>query len=107
MRASVIRAKGRRLSHALGTLQEHIMRRYPDARFAVTDGEDPDGVHLNVLLDVDEPHELFDDAFCDLLLDLYGEDGLPLYVFANWPIERARKEIAKQLTLNSSAPASS
>ena len=91
-----------RTKKALQLLQGQIRRRYPSAEFAVTEGEDPGGIYLTAMLDVDEDEldEFFsDERLLDLLEDIQGEQGLPIYVFTRWPPEREHLEIAKQLAL--------
>ena len=68
-----------RMEQAIAELQERIAARYPTATFEIEDGEDPDGVYLTAVVDLDDPDEVLD-VVIDRLLELEIDEGLPLYV---------------------------
>jgi hypothetical protein len=51
------------------------------------EGEDPDGVYLRALVDVDDRDEIVAE-FIDRLVEMQVEEGLPIYVLLNRPAER-------------------
>jgi hypothetical protein len=68
-----------RMQAALAELQGLIQQAYPTATFAVTPGEDPEGIYVLATVDVDDT-DVVVDVYIDRLLTLQIEDGLPLYV---------------------------
>lgn len=68
-----------RMRQALRELQEMIRERYPSAQFGVSMGEDPEGVYLQAVVDIDDPDEVMD-LVVDRLLEFEIEQGLPLYI---------------------------
>lgn len=81
-----------RIQAALAELREMILRRYPAATFTVTHGEDPEGIYLKPIVDVEDLDEVAD-VFTDRLIDMQVEEGLPIYVVPVWPIERVRAHL--------------
>ena len=79
MSAERISATDPRMARAITELQERIHAHYPTATFEVEAGEDPDGVYLTAVVDLDDPDEVLD-AVMDRLLELEIDEGLPLYV---------------------------
>jgi len=67
-----------RVASALSELQAIIRARYPAALFAVSHGEDPEGVYLRATVDVEDT-----DAVVDLVIDrlvaIQVEESLPVY----------------------------
>ena len=76
-----------RMQAAVAEMQERIRARYPDATFAASYGDDPDGVYLTVTVDLEDTDEVVD-VYIDRLLDLQIEEGLPLHVIPVRPPER-------------------
>lgn len=68
-----------RIQAALAELRERISERYPTASFAVSLGEDPEGVYLTAMVDVEDTDAVVD-IFIDRLLATQVEEGLPVYV---------------------------
>jgi hypothetical protein len=66
-----------RIQQALAQLKDLISERYPAARFWVTEGDDPDGVYLKTMVDVEDT-EVVVDVFIDRVLTLQIEGGLPI-----------------------------
>jgi hypothetical protein len=75
------------LAPLIAELQEQVLRRYPEARFEVFEGDDPRGTYLRAVVDVDDTDEVVD-LVIDRLLDLQVEQRLPLYFVASRPPER-------------------
>ncbi len=78
-RAMIVDLDDPRMQAAIRELQELIRVHYPAAVFSAGYGEDPDGVYLDVTVDLDDTDEVVD-VYIDRLLDLQIEDGLSLHV---------------------------
>ena len=76
-----------RITAAVAELQGLIASRYPEATFSVGLGEDPEGVYLRPVVDVEDRGEVVD-VVLDRLVDLQVEHELPLYVVPGRPPER-------------------
>lgn len=76
-----------RIQGALAELRAMIHRHYPAATFTVSHGDDPEGIYLNVVVDVDDVDEVAD-VVTHRLVDMQVEEGLPVYVIPEWPPER-------------------
>lgn len=68
-----------KMQAAVTELQELIRAHYPTATFTVGEAENPDGVYMRAIVDVDDTDEVTE-VFIDRMIDLQVEDGLPLYV---------------------------
>jgi hypothetical protein len=68
------------LARALSELQAMIQVKYPTARFEVSQGHDPLGLHLRAIVDIDDIDKVTD-LVLDREVELQIEDGLPVYVF--------------------------
>src|SRR4051794_15895405 len=68
-----------RMQQAIAELQDQIVAHYPTASFEVAEGEDPVGVYLTAVVDLDDPDEVLD-VVIDRLLELETREGMPLYV---------------------------
>ena len=78
-RANVVDLNDPRMQSAIRELETLIRFHYPAAVFSSAYGEDPDGVYLDVTVDLDDTDEVVD-VYIDRLLDLQIEDGLSLHV---------------------------
>lgn len=76
-----------RIAAALDELTQRIRERYPDAAFTVVRGEDPDGVYLNAVVDLDDTDEVVDHVL-DKLYEVQVERELPVYIMTVPPMER-------------------
>lgn len=76
-----------RIQRALAELRGLIAARYPSATFTVSGGDDPPGVYLTAVVDIDDVDEVAD-VFLDRLVALQVDDGLPVYVIPIEPLER-------------------
>ncbi|HET8626122.1 MAG TPA: hypothetical protein VFL91_01815 [Thermomicrobiales bacterium] len=83
-----------RIQAALAELRDLIARRFPAATFTVSRGEDPEGIYLTPLVDVEDLDEVTDTVL-DRLLDMQVEEGLPVYVVPDWPLERVRAHLRR------------
>jgi hypothetical protein len=54
----------------------------------VSEGEDPDGIYLYAMVDLEDIDPVVD-VFNDRLVDMQVEEGLPVYVIPTQPIERS------------------
>jgi hypothetical protein len=86
-----------RLVEASTELETLIRQAYPDASFSRLWLDDPEGMHLQVIVAVDDPEEVFD-LVCDRLLHFQIEEGLPLYLVPLRPVG----EVLNQLHSKSS-----
>lgn len=68
-----------RILAAFDELRGLIADRFPTAVFCVGMGEDPDGVYLRAVVDVEDRGDVVD-VFLDRLVDHQLDEGLPLYV---------------------------
>lgn len=65
---------------SLDRLRDVILRTYPDATFSVGGSpDDPEAVHLYVLVDIDDPEDALD-LVVDLVAELQIEHGQPIFV---------------------------
>ena len=64
---------------AVAELQHLILTRFPSTVFTVGEADDPDGVYMRAIVDVDDTDEVIK-VFLDRMTDLQVEDGLPIYV---------------------------
>jgi hypothetical protein len=76
------------IQSALTELQGMIQSRWPEATFVVSEGDDPEGVYLDAVVDIDDPDEVMD-LVVDRLLDLQVEQQLPVHVVPVRPLARA------------------
>ncbi|MCC6178400.1 MAG: hypothetical protein IT305_24100 [Chloroflexi bacterium] len=72
-------------------LQEAIRTRYPDAAFEIVHGDDPPGLHLIPIVDVDDTEDVAA-VVAEHLLTLQVDEGLPIYVFPRRPLARVLAE---------------
>lgn len=76
-----------RIQAALAELRELILTHFPDATFTVTRGEDPEGIYLTPTVDVDDLSDVID-VFIERLVDFQVDEGLPINVVPDQPLER-------------------
>ena len=77
-----------RIQAALEELRSLVLQHYPTATFVVYEGEDPVGIYLTPIVDVEDLEEVAD-VFTDRLVHMQVEEGLPVYVVPDIPLERA------------------
>jgi len=76
-----------RIAQAVAELKAMIVARYPEATFAVWQGEDPAGTYLTATIDVDDTDEVTD-VIIDRLVAMQVEEELPVYVIPVRPLTR-------------------
>ncbi|MBI2876406.1 MAG: hypothetical protein HYY20_05955 [Candidatus Tectomicrobia bacterium] len=74
-----------RIQSALAELQGIIQQRYPTATFHVSCRDDPEGVYLTAVVDIEDT-DVIVDLVIDRLLDLQIEEELPVYVIPVRPL---------------------
>jgi len=65
-----------------------ISKRWPQAVFEISEGDDPAGIYLDATVDIEDPDEVMD-LVVDRLLELQVDESLPVHVVPLRPIERA------------------
>jgi len=90
MSAAMTQRDETRLTAAIAELEAMILLRYPTATFAVSHGDDPEGVYLVATVDVDDPDDVTD-LVIDRMLTMQIEEQLPVYVV---PIRTASRRAA-------------
>jgi len=84
-----------RIQAALADLRATILDHYPSASFTISHGDDPEGIYLWTVVDVEDFDEVAD-VITGRLLAMQVEEGLPVYVIPVWPDARiaayARRE---------------
>jgi len=68
-----------KIQAAVTELQELILTHYPSTVFTVGEADDPEGVYMRAVVDVDDPDDVTA-IFIDRVIDLQVEDSLPVYV---------------------------
>ena len=84
---------------AVEELKGLILHRFPAASFILARGDDPEGVYLRAVVDIEDVDEVVDQSLLDQLFEIQVGQGLPVYVIPLQPIERAlslRKREASQ-----------
>jgi len=76
-----------RLLAAASELRDLIAARYPGATFELTSGDDPVGLYLIPIVDVDDTEDVAE-VIAERLLALQIDDELPVYVFPVRPLAR-------------------
>ncbi len=76
-----------RIERAVAELQAMIVARYPEATFAVWQGEDPIGTYLTATVDVPDT-DVVTDLIIDRLIAMQVDEELPVYVIPVRPIAR-------------------
>src|SRR3954468_20325050 len=84
-----------RLAGTAAELREMIAAQYPGATFEVASGDDPPGLYLIPIVDVDDTEEVAS-MVTDRLLALQIDGGLPIYVFPVRPLARVVADAADQ-----------
>ena len=82
---------------AIAELQGLIGRKYQNAAFETTHGDDPEGLYLTAIVDVEDTDQVFD-LVVDRLIEMQVDEHLPIYVVPVKPPERVAKELEQQAT---------
>jgi hypothetical protein len=67
------------IQSAVDELRGMIQKHFPTAQFSVYEGEDPHGIYLEAVVDIDDIDQVMD-VVVDRLVDMQVEEGLPVYV---------------------------
>lgn len=92
MRTERIRPTDPTIVAALEELKALMAAQYPEARFEVFEGEDPDGVYLRATVDIEDSSDALVPVL-DKLHELEVEQGLPIYVVTDQPLERVTAQL--------------
>jgi hypothetical protein len=76
-----------RVEPAIAELQDMIRQQWPTSTFSVSSGDDPEGIYLDAVVDVDDTDDVMD-VIVDRLLELQVEEQLPVYVVLTRTLER-------------------
>lgn len=79
-----------RIQAALAELRGLILQRFPTATFTVSRREDPEGIYLTPIVDVEDLDEVTN-IVLSRMVDMQVDEGLPVYVVPDWPTERLRE----------------
>jgi hypothetical protein len=86
-----------KVATALDELKALIAAKYPAASFDVFEGEDPEGVYLRATVDIEDSSDALLPAL-DKLHELEVEQGLPIYVVTDQPLERVIAQLKARTT---------
>jgi hypothetical protein len=81
-----------RIQAAIEELSAMLMARFPEASLRVVHRGDPNGIYIIATVDVDDLDEVFD-AVAPRMVDMQSDEGLPVYVVAEWPLHRVREHL--------------
>lgn len=84
-----------RMETAVEEIQRLVTQRFPEATFVLGHGEDPEGIHLIVTVDLDDVGEVVD-LYLERLVDVQLDDMLPLYVIPVRPAQRSLEILARE-----------
>jgi hypothetical protein len=80
---------------AANELGQIIHGRFPQAQLVISRGEDPDGIYLDAIVDLEDPDEVMD-LVIDRLLELRVEQGIPVHVLPQRPTQRSLEAVKSQ-----------
>ncbi len=84
----------RPMERAIEQLKAAITEQYPQAAFVIVRGEDPEGIYLKTIVDLEDVDQVVD-SILDKLYELQVERALPIYVVPLQPIDRVLKELSR------------
>jgi hypothetical protein len=84
-----------RIRSALDELQGLIRDRFPQATFTVSRGEDPDGIYLDAVVDIEDPDQIMD-VVISRLAELRVDEGVPIHVLPQRPAKRSLEALDAQ-----------
>ncbi|HEY7033216.1 MAG TPA: hypothetical protein VH482_17890 [Thermomicrobiales bacterium] len=76
-----------RIQAAVAEMKDLISAHFPGTTYVVSIGDDPVGVYLDAIVDIDDPDEVMD-LIIDRLLVLQVDELLPFYVIPLRTLER-------------------
>lgn len=83
-----------RIQAAISEFTSLILDHFPGTTFSRYVGDDPVGVYLRAVVDIDDPDEVID-LIIDRLVTLHVEDLLPFYVLPVRTRERSERVYAR------------
>jgi hypothetical protein len=89
MRAEQLNLSTPRMQAAIEELQRLIQQHYPEATFQVEPGDDPTGMYILAIVDVEDTDAVVD-VYIDRLLQLQIDEGLAVYVVPLRPLARVQ-----------------
>ncbi len=84
-----------RIQAALAELRDLVLQRFPTATFTVHRGDDPTGIYLTPIVDVEDLDEVID-VVVSRMVDMQVDEGLPVFVVPEWTIERRREHLRRK-----------
>jgi hypothetical protein len=84
--AEVLRSDPR-FQAAIAEFKEMISAHFPGTTYTVSIGDDPVGVYLDAIVDIDDPDDVMD-LIIDRLLQVQVDEELPFYVIPIRTLER-------------------
>jgi hypothetical protein len=83
-----------RINTAVGELRALIAAQYPSATFDVFERDDPTGVRLRAIVDVDDTDDVMD-LVIDQLTEIQTERALPVYLLIEQTLERVAERLKR------------
>src|SRR3989442_12197673 len=83
------------MEKAVNELKGTISERFPKASFVVEEGFDPKGIYLVTTVDIADTDEVID-VVGDRLVEVQGDEGMPIYVTPLPPLQRVLAELQEQ-----------
>lgn len=83
------------MTEAISELHDLIRNKYPEADFVNQYGEDPEGVYVTAVVDVEDVEEVYD-LVADKLLQLQIDQLLPIYLSAVRPDQRIVEQLSER-----------
>ena len=86
-----------RIQAAIAEFKEMISAHFPGTTYKVSIGDDPVGVYLDAIVDIDDPDEVMD-LIIDRLVEvqIQGEEGLLFYVIPIRTLERVLASLEQE-----------
>jgi hypothetical protein len=75
------------IAPAVEELKAAVLSHYPDATFEFRNADDPEGLYILAVVDVEDSTEVIS-AICDEIFDVQVERYQPVYVVALRPVQR-------------------
>lgn len=69
-----------------------ILARFPDATFTVAEEDDPEGVYLTPMVDIEDTSDVMD-VILSRMVDMQVDEDLQVYVEPVRPLERVLEEL--------------
>ena len=89
MKAEQLDLSTPRMQAAIEELQRLIQQHYPEATFQVEPGDDPTGMYVLAMVDVEDT-DVVVEVYIDRLLELQIDEALAVYVVPVRPLTRVQ-----------------